>query len=141
MSEFPDFEAGQAAARAREPIPEGASEQFRQGWAHADTERRIDAGEVLGFVCGATRCAKCGGTNWGYRAGCSCWPTDTDHNPFTEEGCKRIADDGYRIDWGVLLCRPNDRTKSEFMTREELVTAIQAGKPLVDCFSGEPVPA
>jgi hypothetical protein len=140
MTAIHDFERGEAAGRGGHALVSDASPQFAQGWARGDTERRVQAGEVIGFVCPATRCSKCGSTAWGHRAGCGCWPMDAEHNPFTMAGCERLKEDGYVIEWGLLVVKIGETRDSVFMSSEELLAEMKAGKPLVDCFTGKPVP-
>lgn len=115
------FEQGEQAAMAGQPRPTEPQPAV-QGWDFGNAKRRIRAGEAIGLVCQGTKCDACGDQNWGWRLGCRC-------NTTLEELTVRhglLVDDGLR-----------EGECAKFMTVDEVRAA---GKPLIDTFSGEPVP-
>ena len=122
------FQRGFTAGREGRPCPEDGSPQAHLRGA---VERRGRRGEAVVVVCAATRCVKCGQTNWGLRGGCSCWP-DGGWN------FDRNALEGYRVDWGAIVLPVGDSIDGPFMSYTQLLAERTAGRDVISD-TGEPI--
>lgn len=123
------YNLGRDAGLAGDPLPAGASED---AYLRASIERRGRLGEAVVMVTSATRCMKCGGCNWGNRGGCSCWP-DGGWN------FERNEREGYRVEWGAFVYPESPSADLAFMSYAELLAAKNAGRPVINSDTGEPI--
>lgn len=93
-------------------------------------QRRAAAGEVIATYCQGSQCLKCKKITHGLRLGCQCWPSGG-------VDLKRNANEGFVMDWGMLLISDCDAVK--FMSRNALLAARDSGMTIVDSTTGKPL--
>lgn len=120
---------GLEAGEAGEPMPDGAEPMaYKSGVAR----RRSKAGEIVGFVMRACKCAACGTQNYEWRMGCRCWPAET----------WTTVVPGFSMIYGYQCDEKSDpdAPESTFMSHERLIELATAGREVYDVMTGELVP-
>lgn len=121
------YGASLEAGKAGKPRPEGVIER---AYLSGVARRRTAAGEAIGFICQSSLCSSCGEQNWGWRLGCSCWPTDS------------LSPAGFSMTHGFQVEEGSDPADPSctFMSFDRITELAKGGREVLDIMSGEPVP-